>query len=190
MADKTNKTRLNFGAFIFLVLSFVCLLAGYLVYTLLPVSDGFTNSTDISGAQTVSAFNAAPILITAALISFVVFNAFFCKYLLGVILSDNTFGEKEIKPLILKLASFFFAVAAIVLLAISTAFSFMLLNEFKQLGFVAPVTDTKYESYGNFILADCIIHFVLSALAVAKMAGVRILDVISRVFNKDKEVKA
>ncbi len=189
MSSPKFKARFNFGAFLMFLLSFIFLLSCYLTYSLIPESDSFTNSIDVSGEETVIVFTLVPVLGVVSCVVFVVFLVIFRKYYAQLALADNKFGNKIISSGIIRASSYVSSFVLLALLVISTCFAFSLLSEFKFLGFVAPVSDTVYESYEKFILADCVIHFVFLILTSLKMSGFSLTDAVAKIFIK-KEKKS
>lgn len=184
MAASKINIRINFGAFITYFLSFAFLLAGYLVYSLLPGSENFTNSIEVSGEKTVRVFMIAPIFCVLSLVAFTVFLIVFRKYLKELSFSDNKIGKTVISNGIINAFSYGSLSVIIVIILVCTGFAFAAYNEFKELGFVAPMDGTVYETYGWFILAGCVVHFIFLALTTVKMCGLSVGSWINKSENK------
>ena len=189
MAIRKFESKFNVAAFVTYLASFILMVACYVTYVALPESDTITNSLEFSGEETVRFFVAVPVLGLLSCIAFVAFVLAFRKYLIRLSLDDNKFGDKTIGNAVIRSACYISSVILLALHITSAVFAFILLNDFRELGFVAPITDTIYESYGSFILADCIIHFIFLVLTALKMSGLSLTDSIGALFS-DKEKKS
>lgn len=152
MSENKIKTK----AFIPYLFSFILILAAYLVYTIVPSSE-LANSIEHSGMDAVYVLTAAPILSFSALVLSVLSYALNRKYL-------NELLSKQIA----------FAGCAVItfMLLLCTYFSISFVVSQYQLGFTAPINDTKWESYGIFMLVACIIQFISMILLALKMKGI------------------
>lgn len=188
MAIQKFESRFNIKALIVYALSLLFMVISYIIYTALPESDSFTNSIEVTGEQTVKAFIAAPLSALVSVVIFIIFAVVFRKYFLDLALIDNRFGDKIISDTFIKATSYAVAALLLIFSLISTCFTFVLFFDFYELGFVAPIADTVYESNGNFILVSCIIHGVFLVLTTIKMLGVSIVDSIGKlIVNKEKK---
>lgn len=152
MSENKIKTKV-FAPYL---LSFLLLLASYLIYTIVPVS-GLANSVEHSGMDAVYFLTASPV---AAFISLVLLMVAFIS------------NKKYLTELLTKkVAIIAFSVTALLIL-ISIILSVLFVVSQYQIGFTAPFSGTKWESYNIFILVSCIIEFISLVLLTLRMKGI------------------
>ncbi len=152
MSENKIKTKV----FAPCLLSFLLLLASYLIYTVVPVSE-LANSVEHSGMDAVYLLTASPV---AAFISLVLLMVAFIP------------NKKYLTELLTKKVTICAFLVASLLIVISFIFSVLFVVSQYKIGFTAPFDGTKWESYNVFILVSCIIEFISFVLLTFRMNGI------------------
>lgn len=176
MAEKQSKTTFKFTAFSGYLLSLVLLVVSYIIYAYLPINDDFTNSPDVAGSEAVGVFLLSPLAAVFSLVAFVVFAVVNRKYYFSLISADNKIGSIKLKGAFIEWMIVLVSLVIVALLSVCCAFAFILYNEYKELGFVAPVGDTVYFGYQQYIFGATIAHSVFFVLTVLRMLKVNWLN--------------
>lgn len=152
MSENKIKTKV-FAPYL---ISFLLLLASYLIYTIVPVSD-LANSVEHSGMDAVYLLTVSPVAAFVSLTLLVIAFIINKQYLTELLTKKVTITA--------------FAVTALLIL-ISFILSVLFVISQYQIGFTAPFGGTKWESYNTFILVSCIIEFISLVLLTLRMKGI------------------
>ena len=140
-----------------ILFSDILVIISYFIYAFLPKS-AFANDISRPGMTAVYVFAVAPVL---------------C--LIGVIISAVFF--KKTKQVLDASYKYIVGIAAcgvsVLLYLVRFVFEMLYLISQIDLGFLAPMDGTVYESYGSFILAGGIVHLVLWAVMLIKLKKVK-----------------
>ena len=159
MSENTTKNSKQLFSVKTLILglsSWILLLASYLTYTIIPVSD-LANSVDRSGMDAVYVLTAAPVFAAISLILLA----------LTMLLNKDYLFKLTDKKIILTA----FGINAIMTI-ISLIFSIIFVVSQYDLGFTAPIDGTVYESYAIYILINVIAEAVSLVALSLKMKGI------------------
>lgn len=176
MAEKQIKTSFKFTAFFTYLLSFISLIVSYAVYAYLPVNDEFTNSPDVAGSEAVGVFLISPVAAVLSVVIFVAFAVLNRKYIYNLISEHNEIGNLKLSKALIEWIIILVSLAVTALIFVCCVFAFKLYNEYKGLGFVAPVGDTIYFGYQQYILGVTVTHSVLFVLTLLRMLKVNWLN--------------
>ncbi len=130
--------------------SFLFLLASYLFYTIVPVSD-LANSVEHSGMDAVYLLTCSPVFAFLALLALALALFIDLKYLVK-------------HPMKILLISGFSLLCVFIL--VSAIFSVIFVSSQYKLGFTAPINDTVYFSYSKFILASVILQTIFAVVSL------------------------
>lgn len=190
MTENKSKSSFKFTAFAGYFLSLVLLVASYLIYAYLPINDDFTNSPDVAGSEAVGVFFLSPLAAVFSVVVFVIFAFINRKYFYNLISANAHIGNLKMNSAFIKCIVVLVPLAITALISVCCSYSFILYNEYKELGFVAPVGDTVYYGYQQFIFGVTIAHSVFFVLTVLRMLNINWLNslvcVIKALFSKIK----
>lgn len=176
MAEKQLKTSFKFSAFLGYFISLVFLVASYVIYAYLPVNDSFTNSPDVAGSEAVGVFLISPLTAVLSAVTFVIFAFVNRKYYFNLVSDNNAIGNLKINGALIEWIIVIVSLILTALISVCCVFAFILYKEYHELGFVAPVGDTVYFGYQQYILGVLVTHSVFFVLTLLRMLKINWLN--------------